>query len=342
MKNPDISIIIPTFNRQHLLSQTLDSVRAQTFANWEAWVVDDGSTDGTEEYVAHLEAQDSRIHYVKRDRSHRGAPACRNQGVELARGHYVIFLDSDDCLAPNNLENRFQQMERHPDLDFGVFGCILFRDRPGDTALLWNKQTPEDDLDRFLANDLPWQTTSPIWRKEALEKLGLWDETLITGQDWDQHLRALILQLRYQYFSPPDCYWRMPHADTIGSRSKAGDYLACREKLLELAQERLASAQLLTPKRQELLGKCYFWLADTWIDDGDKMAAFEVWERCYERQLLDRSLHGRGLRYLQIIATIPSSWRRVARKAIREWGDRAIVFHWPETFRNTPLDAPVS
>lgn len=343
IENPDISIIIPTFNRQRLLSQTLESVQAQTFETWEAWVVDDGSTDGTEQYVTGIAAQDGRIHYVKRDRPQRGAPACRNQGVELAQGDYIIFLDSDDCLAPSALENRFQHMEQHPELDFGVFGCILFRDRPGDTPLLWNAVTPENDLDRFLANDVPWQTTSPIWRKTALEKLGLWDETLITGQDWDQHLRALILNLSYQYFSPPDCYWRMPHTDTIGSQSKAkGDYLDCREKLLELAQNRLASAQLLTPKRQQLLRQCYFWLSDTWIDYSHKTQAFQVWQRCYERELLDRSLHSQGLRYLKIIATLPSAGRRVARKVIREWGNPAIVFHWPKTFRNTPLDSQPS
>jgi len=338
MNSVKISIIIPTLNRRELLTQTLASVQAQTFEYWEALVVDDGSTDGTKEYVSELHSQDSRIHYRLRDRPHGGAPACRNQGMELAQGNYIIFLDSDDCLAPSALENRFQQMEQHPELDFGVFGCILFRDRPGDTPLLWNAVTPQDDLDRFLANDVPWQTTSPIWRKTALEKLGLWDETLITGQDWDQHLRALILKLKYQYFSPPDCYWRIPHADTIGSQSKAkGDYLDCREKLLELAQNRLASAQLLTPKRQRLLRQCYFWLSDTWIDYGDKTQAFQVWQRCYERELLDQSLHRQGLIYLKIIARLPSVGRRVARKAIREWGNQAIVFHWPQTFRNTPL-----
>ncbi|MBP0028073.1 glycosyltransferase family 2 protein [Roseofilum sp. Guam] len=341
-KNSNISIIIPTFNRQRLLTQTLDSVQAQTFAHWEVWVVDDGSTDGTEQYVTGIAAQDQRIHYVKRDLLHRGAPACRNQGVELAQGDYIIFLDSDDCLAPSALENRFQHMEQHPELDFGVFGCILFRDRPGDTPLLWNAPTPENDLDRFLANDVPWQTTSPIWRKTALEKLGSWDETLITGQDWDQHLRALILNLQYQYFSPPDCYWRMPHADTIGSQSKAGKYLECREKLLQLTQDRLASAQLLTPKREKLLRKCYFWLSDTWIDDGDKTQAFQIWQRCYERQLLDPSLYRQGLRYLQIIATLPSVGRRVARKVIREWGNQAIVFHSPKTFRKIALDSKSS
>ncbi len=337
MDIPQISIIIPTFNRRDLLTQTLDSVQQQTFEKWEAWVVDDGSTDGTADYVTHLHSKDERIHYVKRDRPHRGAPACRNQGIQLAQGHYIIFLDSDDCLAPHALSHRFKLMENHPQLDFGIFGCILFRHQPGDTPLLWNKDTEEDDINRFLANDVPWQTTSAIWRKTALEKLGEWDETLITGQDWDQHLRALILNLNYQRFSPPDCYWRMPHPNTIGSQSKAGDYLGCREHLLELAQQRLDAAQLLTPNRQILLRKSYFWLADTWIDYGQNPQAFQLWKRCYQRQLLNASLYSQGLRYLQIIATLPSSLRRIARKGIREWGNQEIVFHWPKEFRNTPF-----
>ncbi|MDJ1169590.1 glycosyltransferase family 2 protein [Roseofilum sp. BLCC_M154] len=337
MHSVKISIVIPTLNRRELLTQTLASVQAQTFEFWEALVVDDGSTDGTKEYVSELHRQDTRIHYLLRDRHHSGAPACRNQGTASAQGEYIIFLDSDDCLAPHALDNRFQIMKAHPELDFAVFGCILFGDRPGDTPLLWNGDTGEDDINRFLANDVPWQTTSPIWRKKALDKLGPWDETLTTGQDWDQHLRALILNLNYQRFQPPDCYWRKPHGQTIGSQSAAREYLACREKLLELAHERLEAAGLLTLERKKILRKRYFRLADSWIYAGENHQAFQVWQRCYERQLSDDFLYTQGLRYLQIIAALPSGLKRIGRKLIREFGNSAVVFHWPKGFRNTPF-----
>jgi len=337
VSSPDISIIIPTFNRHQLLIQTLASVQQQTFTNWEVWVIDDGSTDATKSYVTALADRDPRIHYSQLEPSRSGAPAGRNQGVKLSHGNYIIFLDSDDCLAPSALENRFTQMEQHPELDFGIFGCILFQDTPGDLALLWNGDTGEDDINRFLSQDLPWQTTSPIWRREALKKLGPWDETLITGQDWDQHLRALILNLNYKRFQPPDCYWRKPHGKTIGSQSVAGEYLVCREKLLELAHERLEASQLLTSERKMILRKRYFGLADGYIYAGENSEAFQVWKRCYERQLSDRSLYIQGLRYLKIIAFLPSSLKRVGRKIIRELGNSEIIFNWPKGFRNTPF-----
>ena len=337
MNSPAISIIIPTRNRRELLVQTLASVQHQTFGDWEALVVDDGSNDGTYEQVLSISHQDPRIKYIQRTGPNSGAPACRNQGIAASEGEYIIFLDSDDCLAAHALENRFRKMEQHRELDFGVFGCILFRHQPGDTNLLWNADTGEDDIDRFLANDVSWQTTSPIWRRAAIERLGSWDETLLTGQDWDQHLRGLILNLKYQRFSPPDCFWRMPHSDTIGSKSKAGDYLFSRERLLFLAQQRLEEASLLTSHRRVLLRKQYFWLADTCLDYSNKEDAFNFWRLCYERDLLDRQLYSQGLGYLKIISSVPSALRRVARKLIREWGNQAIAFHWPKTFRNTPI-----
>lgn len=337
MNSPAISIIIPTQNRRQLLVQTLASVQNQTFGNWEALVVDDGSNDGTYEQVLELSHQDPRINYIQRTRPNAGPSACRNQGIAASGGEYIIFLDSDDLLAPQALENRFRKMEQHRELDFGVFGCMLFRHQPGDTNLLWNADTGEDDIDRILAHDHPWQTTSPIWRRTAIERVGEWDETLLTGEDLELFLRGLILNLKYQRFEPPDCFWRMPHAGSLGSKSTAGEDLFFRERMLFLEQQRLEDAQLLAPHRQVSIAKSYFWLADTWIDCGNKEEAFRVWKLCLEKNLLDRQLYSQGLWYLKIISTVPSALRRVVRKLIREWGNQAIVFHWPKTFRNTPI-----
>ncbi|PSO91368.1 MAG: hypothetical protein BRC43_01325 [Cyanobacteria bacterium QS_3_48_167] len=65
-------------------------------------------------------------------------------------------------MAPWALLNRFEQMEQRPELDFGIFPCVLFREQPGDLKLLWNDDTGADDIDRFLTLDIPWQTTSPM------------------------------------------------------------------------------------------------------------------------------------------------------------------------------------
>jgi glycosyltransferase involved in cell wall biosynthesis len=99
MDTPLVSIIIPTYNRAHLIGETLDSVLAQTYTNWECIVVDDGSTDTTAELLADYCKKDSRFQYHHRptDRP-KGANACRNYGFELSKGEYINWFDDDDLM----------------------------------------------------------------------------------------------------------------------------------------------------------------------------------------------------------------------------------------------------
>ena len=102
-KIPLVSVIIPTYNRVHTLPVSVESVLRQTYHNLEVIVVDDGSTDKTENYVRGL--TDSRVRYVRNTGQH-GPAAARNLGVRLARGEYVAFQDSDDEWHPDKLEKQ--------------------------------------------------------------------------------------------------------------------------------------------------------------------------------------------------------------------------------------------
>src|SRR5918993_3885046 len=95
-ENPSVSVIIPVYNRVNLVRETLQSVIDQTYADWEAIVVDDGSTDGSYELVIKFAELDHRIKSFRRDRQPKGAPVCRNIGVTKSVGQFLIFLDSDD------------------------------------------------------------------------------------------------------------------------------------------------------------------------------------------------------------------------------------------------------
>jgi glycosyltransferase involved in cell wall biosynthesis len=92
--NPRFSVIIPVYNRADLITETIASVQAQTFTDWECIVVDDGSTDNTAEVVKSIAAADSRVRYVYQKNAERSA--ARNKGISCAKGLYVCFLDSDD------------------------------------------------------------------------------------------------------------------------------------------------------------------------------------------------------------------------------------------------------
>ena len=88
-----VSIIMPAFNSAGYICESIDSVLAQTYAEWELWVVDDGSTDNTAEVVKKF--KDRRIHYVKQA-TNKGVAAARNSGIEKSQGRFLAFLDSDD------------------------------------------------------------------------------------------------------------------------------------------------------------------------------------------------------------------------------------------------------
>jgi glycosyltransferase involved in cell wall biosynthesis len=139
----------------------------------------------------------------------RGGAACRNAGLSLATGEYIVFLDSDDALSPECLANRVELMDQNRELDFMVFPSRVFSQQPGDSELFWNGFDDRDDLERFLRQDMPWQTTGPIWRRESLARAKLaWDERAESWQDWEFHIRALALGLRYKKVPKPDCYYR--------------------------------------------------------------------------------------------------------------------------------------
>jgi Glycosyl transferase family 2 len=333
-------VIIPTRNRAHLLSQTLDSVQHQTWSDWEVIVVDDGSQDGTEALMQQRCQDDQRIRYA----AHPGAPigggACRNWGIRMTRGRYVVFLDSDDCLAQTCLADRWASLEQLPTLDFGVYPCILFERCPGDLNLLWNADTGENDLDRFLTLDIPWQTASILWRRTALEALGDWDERLPSWQDWEFHTRALVHNLKYQRFDQPDFFWRMPHGDSVGNCFYAFDHLQARTALLLRMEAQLNTWHQLTPDRRAQLAGLQFQLVDTWAYAGYGQMAQKVWQDCHDRGLINAPQHRQGRLYIQA-SQLPGLLRRIIRRLLREsfkgcW-PASLMPNWSRTFRRTPL-----
>jgi glycosyltransferase involved in cell wall biosynthesis len=328
MSYPAVSVIIPTLNRSKYLQEALNSIRKQTFQHWEAIVVDDGSSDDTADKVLRIIQQDSRIRYIKRSQQKSGAPACRNEGTAISQGKYIIYLDSDDCLGLQAIENRFSQMECNPNIDFGIFSCLLFREQPGDMNLLWNVETGENNIDRFLAFDTPWQTMTSIWRREAIVRLGQWREDLASWQDFEFYLRALILKLQYKQFSNIDCFWRMPCKESMGDRSREARHLKSHEQLFFDLHKMLLGAELLTEKRRWLLCGLYFWLMDAWIYQGYKTESLQFWSLCYEKKLIAKQMYYQGLWYIKVSSIeMPTQFMR---KALRHITRTYFKTTWPK------------
>ena len=162
-------------------------------------------------------ALDSRIKLIRRNRGPKGAPTCRNIGLENAKGEFVIFLDSDDLLSCYCLDQRVSYISKYSNRVFWVFPMLLFTNHISDTKLYTNLPNEEDDLSRFLRSDLPWSISCVLWRKSFLEKLGGFDEQFPNCQDHDLHLRALWKTNNYQTFpkAVPDNFYRQHNGEKI-------------------------------------------------------------------------------------------------------------------------------
>lgn len=251
---PAVTLCIPSFNRADLIGETIDSIIAQTLEEWEAIIVDDGSTDGSLEVIAEYTARDTRVRLMPRARGPKGACTCRNIAVEAARGRYLVFLDTDDLLAPYCLEQRVEALDARPDADFAIFPMWLFKGSPHNADRLWNVDSSVDDLVRLLRLDPVCQGTGTLWRRDAFQRVGMWDERLLLWQDIELHLRAFGTASYVKRFDlPPDVYLR----ETNASLSR-GNYQS-REKIESRAEVTRNAVQLLKEiGRRDLLPEVRF------------------------------------------------------------------------------------
>ena len=191
-------------------------MRASSEQRFEIIVVDDGSDDA--DWQALQALADLRTKVMQRTDGTKGPSRCRNLGLAEAQGEYVIFLDSDDLLAAWCIEERLKAARQDPAADLWVFPVLLFKETPGDMDLLWNAMTDgRDPAERFACSDPPWHTSSPLWKREALQRLGGFNEAVFYGDDSDLHLRALVdgLDARLYPDALPDAFVRRSEAPRI-------------------------------------------------------------------------------------------------------------------------------
>lgn len=185
---PTVSVVIPTYNREHLLSRSLDSVLAQTFTDFEVLVVDDGSTDGTAVLMAEYEARDGRIRYLSQPRN-AGVSAARNRGLREARGDFIAFLDSDDEWFPTKLERQITRFKALPGKVGLLYGGVenLGPDKERMVATPTHRGRLYPVL---LKQNVIHGTSGVMLRRAAVRRAGFFDEVIPAIEDWDYWLRV--------------------------------------------------------------------------------------------------------------------------------------------------------
>jgi glycosyltransferase involved in cell wall biosynthesis len=196
-----ITIIIPTYNTARFIGETLDSVFAQTFKDYEVIVINDGSPD-TEELERALAPFRGRILYLKQE--NRGPAGARNAGIQHAQGEYLAFLDSDDCWLPGYLASQMKLFEETPSLDVVYSDARHFGDTAfaGKTCMQTSPSNGPVTLDSLIRQDCQVCTSFTVARSRVVVEAGLFDEKLeLRGcEDFDLWLRILHRggQITYQ------------------------------------------------------------------------------------------------------------------------------------------------
>ena len=193
MKNPKVSVVIPAYNHEKYVGEAIQSVLDQTFRDFELIIINDGSTDNTEAEI--FKFKDERIRYYSQE--NRGLNATLNRGIELARGEYFNFLPSDDAFLPEKLATQLKALEESRDIGI-VFSYQIVIDGEGkevkdDPILDWFTvpfETKEEIFPALFERDFLSVPTALI-KMECFNRVGLFDESLRTTQDYDLWMRIL-------------------------------------------------------------------------------------------------------------------------------------------------------
>ncbi|MGN6194453.1 MAG: glycosyltransferase family 2 protein [Ginsengibacter sp.] len=314
-----VSVIIPVYNRSGLISETLDSLIRQTYPNWEAIVIDDGSTDGTFQLVENMAESEKRIRLYKRDREPKGAPVCRNIGIEKSKGEYVIFLDSDDLMREFCIERRIYFFEKYHEEDFIVFQSVLFEKEIGDKNVFWNVDSEENDLQRFLRTDALWPICGPVYKREALIKVGYFRTELPFYQDFDLHLRILLLKPQYRKFLQlePDCFIRHHFNNSVSNSIPfTNDLKILQQRIdfyfnqLEFIKQR--KIKLNTAQIETIWGTLYYFCNRFLIEHNNLNLYYANWRKAGKLLPVNRFKH-----YITCMVPVLTSWQKRSKYFIK-------------------------
>jgi len=199
MTEPKVSIIIPSHNYGHLIAETLSNLLEQTYSFWEAIIVDDGSTDNTEQIVSQFLEKDQRFVYIKQN--NKGVSVARNTGLKKASGTFIQFLDADDLISRSKLENQVAYLEANPNVDvvcvktayFSMSLATLY----SDLSLKNETDTPQItgsgvEVIASLVERNQMVIQSPLFKRSTLMSIGCFDERMNYLEDWDLWFRMAI------------------------------------------------------------------------------------------------------------------------------------------------------
>lgn len=261
-----------TFNRAHLIDESINSIQKQSFQDWECLIIDDGSTDNTEGKIANKIATDPRFNYLKRPSNYRkGLPGCRNYALDIARGKYIIFYDDDDIVHPENLSYCFNlikgskyyfiQYNKQP--FFGNNGSIVME--PVKNSRLTTFSNSE--IEKMITGEISFASCCVLWNKVCFEN-ERFNENLMYAEEWECYSRILINDYiglstdAVLYFNR-----KHPNSNTGEFRNNDPIRIASKIKSVKLVIDNLSKKRLLSLNLMQYFIRTGFLLKDNSIID---------------------------------------------------------------------------
>jgi glycosyltransferase involved in cell wall biosynthesis len=290
-----VSVVIPTYNRLPLLKIAIASAINQSYKDIEIVVVDDGSTDGTPDYVAATFG--NLVKLVSKTNG--GVSSARNVGIRLSSGNLIAFLDSDDQWLPDKLAKQCLFLERNPEFGMVLCDCVFIDEQRRQTLVCRRRQKlPRDGFildDVFRSPSLI--PSSVLVRKCVLEDVGYFDESIKTAEDLDLHLR-IASKYKIGLIDEPLCNCMGNHAGLSMEAGTYDDHVFVMERFVRQLEggERL-------PYREALFGTYIeaangkFWMNE-WragVHYGLKSARLA---KTFPEALALAHVWGKGLKYL--------------------------------------------
>jgi glycosyltransferase involved in cell wall biosynthesis len=204
---PKVSICVPTYNRKKYLKETLDSIIAQTYKDYEIVVVDDGSTDGTEEMIKKF--GDSITYHWQENG---GDAAARNKLIQLARGEYISFIDSDDLLFPDAIERLVKVVEAEEE-DVIAYGSYVRIDQDGNVCGKCKRKLYSGNITKHLFQTIIVHSCGSIFPRKIFKDPVVFDTSLNVCSDYDLWLS---LSTKYKFVAlPSPTFKRRRHPDNL-------------------------------------------------------------------------------------------------------------------------------
>ena len=250
---PKVSVVIPTHNRANYIAHAVESVLDQTFRDYEIIVINDGSTDNTQEVLKKFEDKIKLLH-----QENKGIAQTRNRAIQESTGEYIAFLDSDDYWMPEKLDQQVRILDTHPKVGI-VYSRMPIVDKQGNKIGMKPAGPSGRNFRELLEiwGDLP--TSTVMVRRSCFEKAGLFDTALHTMEDIDMWIRIARFYDIYEIENKVLAFYRRHDHQVTNDKTKVyGGLVRIYKKIYDYpeAPRDLMSKRIV--KNQYLLAKEYY------------------------------------------------------------------------------------